>query len=164
MWKTSFNRVTIERVWKLQALLEIFIFDLKCLCRYQFWIHVDLWYSFKSAYDKAKFSWINYWDWIKGILKNKFLLELVYFCRYQLLICLYPPKVQSSIIIIYWLKTILQVNEHVYKTGICRRTLGQLKISIITSAVFKLQYQYQHVFYENIILLDTDWKLYLGSI
>ena len=36
-----------------------------------------------------------------------------------------------------------------YKTGICRSTLGQLKISTITPAVFKLQYQYKYVFYEK---------------
>ena len=39
---------------------------------------------------------------------------------------------------------------------ICRSRLGQLKISTITTAVFKLQYQYQYVFYENTIFLHTD--------
>lgn len=39
----------------------------------------------------------------------------------------------------------------VNKAGICRSTLGQLKMSTITTLVFKLQYQYEHVFYENMI-------------
>ena len=48
------------------------------------------------------------------------------------------------------------LGEHVYKTGICRSTLGQLKMPTITAAVFKLQYQYQHVFHENMICLHAD--------
>ena len=45
---------------------------------------------------------------------------------------------------------------YVCETGICRRRLTQLKISTVTIAVFKFQYKYQHVFYENMILLHTD--------
>ena len=42
---------------------------------------------------------------------------------------------------------------HLYKAGISRIALVQLKISTITPAVFKLQYQYQWVFYEYMTFL-----------
>ena len=45
---------------------------------------------------------------------------------------------------------------HVCKTGNRRSRLGQLKIPTITASVFKLQYQYQHVFYGNMIFSHTD--------
>ena len=45
---------------------------------------------------------------------------------------------------------------HVQKTGICKSTLGRLKMSTIATSVFKLLYQYQHVFYGNMIVLHTD--------
>ena len=53
---------------------------------------------------------------------------------------------------------------NVYLTAICRSILGKLKIPTITAAVFKLQYQYQHVFHENMIRLHADWKLHFGWI
>ena len=40
-----------------------------------------------------------------------------------------------------------------HMTGICSCTLAQLKISPRTTAVFKLQYEYQYVFYKNMIFL-----------
>ena len=98
MWKSSyFNRVTIEIVWKLKVLLQIFVFDWKYLCRCQLWIYVDVRYSFKASHDKVINSWNVYWNWIKCFLRDKFLVELIHFCRYQGYISLYQAKIQFSI-------------------------------------------------------------------
>ena len=70
-----------------------FMLDPMYFCRCQLCIHIDLGYSFKSAYDKVIFSWNAYWDWINGILRVRFLVELFYFSRYQLCFCFYQPKV-----------------------------------------------------------------------
>ena len=43
---------------------------------------------------------------------------------------------------------------YVYKTSIYRKTLCQLKISTVTTAVLKLQYQYHSVFYQAILHTD----------
>ena len=97
MWKTCFHWVAIEGGWKLQLLYQIFSFGLMYLCRSQVCIHVDLSYTFKRAYDKVIFSWNTYWDCVKGILWDKFLVKLMYFSINQGFILLYPPKVNFSI-------------------------------------------------------------------
>ena len=97
MWKSSyFYSVTIEGVWKLQVLLQILIFHLKYLCIYQLCIYVDLSHSSKLSHEKIKSSLNIYWNWIKGILRDKFLVELIPFCRYQEYIS-YGARIQFSI-------------------------------------------------------------------
>ena len=99
MWKTFWlsnywrNLKTVGFFLFFYFLFVCLMFDLMYFCRCQLCIHFDLSYSFKSAYDKFTFSWNAYWDWIKGILRVKFLVELINFCRYQLFFSFYQPKV-----------------------------------------------------------------------
>ena len=67
VWKSSyFNWVTTEGVWKLNVLLQVFIFDWKYLWKYQLYIYIYVFlsYSFKSSHDKVINSWNIYWNWI----------------------------------------------------------------------------------------------------
>ena len=61
-------------------------------------IHVDLRNSFKVTYDKVIYWWNAYSDWIKGILRVKFLGELMYFCRYQLCFCFDQDQLKVLVI------------------------------------------------------------------
>ena len=73
MWKTwYFHEITIQALWKHLVLLQIFIFEVKCLWRYQICIFVDLSDIFKSSQDRVINSCSMYCKWINCTSREVF--------------------------------------------------------------------------------------------
>ena len=67
----------------MQLLLQLFMFNLKYLCRYQLCKYIDLRCNFKLSHDKIIFSWNIYSNLVKGIVRDNVLVKLIHLCRYQ---------------------------------------------------------------------------------